>query len=122
MPSILIVDDEKMIRESLGAFLTAHGYEVVTAATPDEAMETTARSTPDLAIVDWILHDEINGIELATMLREISSELPILLVSGLPASSAELTDVSTRKFYQVAKPWIPNELLQTIEKAIGAGP
>ena len=81
--SILIVEDEKEIRELLVFTLLRDGYEVVEAETAEIAIEKIDNRLPDLVLVDWMLPG-IDGIELAKRLRrdELTVELPIVMLTA----------------------------------------
>lgn len=88
---ILIVDDEPAIAESLSAVFTHSGYNVRTALSAEEAIETLAAWEPDLAILDVML-PRMNGLELAVVLRDNHPRCRLVLFSGhadTPALAAE---------------------------------
>ena len=84
MGKILIVDDDKNIRELLHILLQEQGYEVVEAKNGIEALAKVAQSATDLAIVD-VMMPEMDGFELSKHLRHYYENMPILmLVLNLP--------------------------------------
>lgn len=81
---ILVVDDHVAFAEALSVALDARpDLETVGhAATAAEALELATRERPDVAIVDVVLGDELDGIECATELRRILPEIRVVVVSG----------------------------------------
>lgn len=78
---ILIVDDEKGIRESLTGILEDEGYTVLTAISGEEALTTVKEHLPDLVFLDvWL--PEMDGIETLSRLKEISKDIPVVMISG----------------------------------------
>jgi two-component system KDP operon response regulator KdpE len=78
-PRILVVDDERAIRRYLRTALSAQGYQVIEAATGEEALSAIVTSHPDLIILDLGLPD-MDGIDVTRHVREWS-QTPILILS-----------------------------------------
>ena len=86
MPSVLVVDDDQDIRESLVEILTEEGYEVSSACNGAEALEQIDRATPDVMLLDLMM-PVVNGWEvLETLrLRGTHPKLPVVILSALEA-------------------------------------
>ena len=112
---ILIVDDEAAVADSLHLIFSNRGYEVRAVYSAEQAIETLANWQPDLAIIDVML-PQMNGIELAGVLRENYSSCRILLISGHPGTSELLTDAKAHgsSFEILAKPLHPTFILKTV--------
>ena len=84
--SILVVDDEAGIRQTLHEVLASEQYEVLLASTALEALEALAAQPVALAIVDLLLPD-VNGLELAEAIRMLDPGTPVVLITayGTPA-------------------------------------
>lgn len=79
--TILIVDDEEGIRESLSGIFEDEGYTVLTASTGEEALETAGEHTPDVVLLDvWL--PGMDGLETLAKLREIDNDMPVIVISG----------------------------------------
>jgi CheY-like chemotaxis protein len=81
--TVLIVDDEKIIGETLGSIFTTRGYEARAAQSAEEAIEVLAEWQPNLAILDVRL-PKMNGIDLAIALKNSHPACRVLLLSGYP--------------------------------------
>jgi CheY-like chemotaxis protein len=78
----LLVDDEELVRMSTADMLIDLGFEVVEAASAEEALRLVAdRGAPDLLVTDHLMPG-MNGAELARALRSTEGGLPVLIVSG----------------------------------------
>ncbi len=81
MKTILVVDDEDSIRESLRMLLGNKGYRVVTAENGREGIGEIERSTPDLILTDISMPD-MEGIEFLKTVRSKNKDLPVIVMSG----------------------------------------
>ncbi len=81
-PTILVVDDEEMVRVSTARMLERRGFHAITAATPSEALAILRGDAPiDLLISDVVM-PEIYGTDLIRQARTLRPGLPALLISG----------------------------------------
>lgn len=109
---VLIVDDERLIADTLAKIFHQAGYESQAAYSAEAVVETMAQASPHLAIIDVILTG-ITGIELAVRLQEACPECRILLLSG-DYATADLLRQAERNGHTwttLAKPTPPAELL-----------
>ena len=113
--TILIVDDDPAITESLAIIFEKHGYEVRAALSAEEAIEIIAQWEPDLAILDVMLPC-MNGIEFGCVLKENYPAAQIVLLSGHPESAQLLESARTRghNFAILAKPMNPGYILDIV--------
>ena len=79
--SILIVDDDDVLRRRLGRAFTERGYEARTAANYDEALTLAREDSPELAVVDLRMTGR-SGLELVRALRELDEHTKILVLTG----------------------------------------
>jgi two-component system OmpR family response regulator len=109
---ILIVDDSRVIADTLEMIFKGDGYDARAASSAEEALEMIADWCPDLAILDVIL-PKMNGITLAILLRTKCLNCRIALSSGNPATTDLLAaaTASGHAFEVLAKPVRPETLL-----------
>src|SRR5580658_11319941 len=93
-PTVLVVDDESVIAETVAAILSRSGYAATTAFDAPEALEIALLSPPELLITDVSLPG-MSGIELAITIRRIFPDCKVLLFSGQAATSDLLTSART---------------------------
>ena len=86
MIRILVVDDEKPVREAMALLLKQEGYRVVVAECGHTAVSAIEAFTFDLVIVD-IFMPGMNGLETIDILRQDAPEVPIIVMSGYAAGS-----------------------------------
>ncbi len=111
-PKVLVVDDEKVIADTLAIILNKSGFDASAVYTGTGAVERARADRPDLIISDVIMPD-MNGIEAAIHIRGFLPQCKILLFSG-QAATADLLDKARKQGYDfdvLAKPVHPQDLL-----------
>jgi two-component system KDP operon response regulator KdpE len=116
LPRVLVVDDERQILRALKVILREAGYDVIEAATMEEALDRAAFRPPDAAIVDLMLPDG-SGIELSRRLREWTS-MPILVLSAVGEEDAKVEALEAGADDYVTKPFGPRELVARLGAAL----
>ncbi len=117
--SILIVEDEPVVAETLGKILTANGYKIRIAHSAEAALEILTGWSPCVAILDVML-PKMNGIDLAVSLKQDLPTCRVLLFSGQPSVEALLDKASGEghEFRILAKPVHPNVMLSAISNLL----
>ena len=113
MTRVLVVDDEPQILRALRINLRVRGYEVHTAATGGQALETAAQHPPDLVILDLGLPD-LDGVEVIGGLRGWTS-VPIIVLSGRADSTDKVDALDAGADDYVTKPFSPKTLVARIK-------
>ena len=117
-PTVLIVDDEHLIADTLAEILSDKGFEASAVYNPRHAIEQIRELCPDIVITDVVMPG-MNGIELAKLIRNTCPGTRIMLLSG-QAVTAELVERAKREGYSfemLAKPAGPEHLLQRLRKS-----
>ncbi|HVZ84572.1 MAG TPA: response regulator [Terracidiphilus sp.] len=118
-PSILVVDDESSIADTLAEILMRSGYAARAAYDGDSALEAALLNPPEMLISDVILPG-VSGIDLAITMRRIFPDCKIILFSG-QASTADLLAAANREGHQFVllnKPIHPTDLLARISAGL----
>lgn len=115
--TILVVDDEKLIRWSLNQSLQKESFNVLEADTVQKGLELVLEFEPDLIILDQRLPDG-TGIEFIQKLREFSFDHPIVMLSAVDTSNVAVQAMKLGAFDYVTKPVNFDELKIVIEKAM----
>lgn len=110
---VVVVDDERLIADTVSQILNIHGYDAFPAYDPEQALKLAKDFHPDLLLSDVVMPG-MNGIELATALQKIQPDLKVLLLSG-QAGTIDLLRRSTLQFTLEAKPIHPRKLLATLD-------
>ena len=111
-PKVLVVDDERVIADTLAIILNQNGFDASAVYTGSAAVDQAREARPDLIISDVIMPD-MNGIEAAIRIRQILPDCKILLFSG-QAATADLLEKARaqgHEFEILAKPVHPQDLL-----------
>src|ERR1039457_1458331 len=116
--SVLIIDDEAAIRESLQTLLELEGYEVDTANDGTDGLARLADPPYDLVLLDFAM-PERNGIEILQDIRERDSELAIIMITayGTVENAVNAMQAGATNFIQ--KPWDNEKLLADVGAAVG---
>jgi len=113
---ILVCDDEPQILRALRVILRDAGYEAVTAASGEEALDRAAVRPPAAAILDLMLPD-LDGVEVTERLREWS-EMPIIVLSAVGEEEAKVRALAAGADDYVTKPFGPPELVARLQAAL----
>lgn len=117
--TILVVDDEQRIADTLALILQCNGYEAAVAYEGDSALVQASKVRPDLLLTDVIMPG-MNGIELALAVSKTFPECKVLLFSG-QAATAELLGLAKKQgsdFPLLAKPVHPEDLLKKVAEIL----
>ncbi|MFW5750685.1 MAG: response regulator [Planctomycetota bacterium] len=118
--TILTIDDDPDVLESLKTILEAHGYSVLTAASAEEGLRAYKDEQPDMIIVDLMMEEVDAGTNFVKEVKVTGSSVPIFLLSSMGNELAELTDYSDLGLNGVLqKPIKPDHLLTLVRSKIG---
>ncbi|HET7102604.1 MAG TPA: response regulator [Terracidiphilus sp.] len=114
-PKVLVVDDERVIADTLAMILNQSGFEARPVYSGERALEMASVFSPDMLITDVIM-DDLNGIDAAIRIRALLPQIKILLFSG-QAATADLLEKARaqgHEFEILAKPVHPQDLLSRL--------
>jgi two-component system, OmpR family, response regulator MprA len=107
---ILVVDDDRPVRESLRRSLTFNGYDVELAADGMEALESVAEQRPDAIVLD-VMMPRLDGLETCRRLRAAGDDLPVLMLTAREMVSDRVAGLDAGADDYLAKPFALEELL-----------
>ena len=107
---ILVVDDDRAVRESLRRSLTFNGYTVETAGDGLEALEKVIADRPDLMVLD-VMMPRLDGLEVCRRLRSAGDDLPILVLTARDSVSERVSGLDAGADDYLPKPFALEELL-----------
>ncbi len=113
---ILVVDDEASIRRILETRLSMIGYDVVTAADGEEALNTFRGDAPDLVVLD-VMMPKLDGYGVCQELRK-ESDVPIIMLTALGDVADRITGLELGADDYVVKPFSPRELEARIRSVL----
>lgn len=113
---ILIVDDEKEIRDLVEIYLKSEGYETIKACDGEEALKVLAGTEFDLIILD-VMMPKLNGIEACLKIREIK-EMPIIMLSAKSEDIDKILGLNMGADDYLTKPFNPLELVARVKSQL----
>ncbi len=118
--SILVIDDEADIRESLEFLLTGEGYRVDLATRAMEGLEKLALQSYDLVLLDLMMPD-LSGIETLGEIRKKDTATPVFLLTAYGSIEIAVQALKAGANDYFSKPWDNDKLLIEIERMIASG-
>lgn len=116
-PSILVVDDELLIRDLLYDFFSGQGWEISVAENGEKALEVIKQKKIDLVLSD-IKMPQMDGLTLTSHLKESHPEIPVVLMTGYPSVDTAVTALRAKVEDYVVKPFNINQLYKLIESKL----
>jgi two-component system phosphate regulon response regulator OmpR len=114
---ILVVDDDRRIRELIKSYLVENGFMVSVAGTAAEARERMRGITFDLLVLDIMMPGE-TGLKFTTGMRAEGLDIPVLMLSALADSDDRIAGLATGSDDYLTKPFEPQELLLRIKNLL----
>jgi two-component system response regulator MprA len=109
-PRVLVVDDDRAVRESLRRSLAFNGYDVALAADGAEALAGIASHAPDVVVMD-IMMPRLDGIEATKALRKAGNDVPIIVLTARDAIGDRVEGLDAGADDYLTKPFALQELL-----------
>ena len=116
IPSILVVDDEPGILESLGILLRNAGFDTHTARGGRAGLEQLSALQPDIVLSDVRMPD-VGGVEILAAARQQNSDTPVILMTAQATLQSAMQAVNEGAFYYIQKPFRNDELLAILKRA-----
>ncbi|MCK4846480.1 MAG: sigma-54-dependent Fis family transcriptional regulator [Deltaproteobacteria bacterium] len=117
MKTILIVDDEVNIRDSLAGVLSDEGFRVLTAESAEDGIESIEKEVPDLLLLDiWL--PGMDGVDALKIIKERRKELPIIMISGHGSVETAVTATKFGAYDFLEKPLSLDKVVLTVEHAL----
>jgi DNA-binding NtrC family response regulator len=114
--SVLVVDDELLIRDLLYDFFLEKGYKVSVADSGQAALDKLGKQTFDVLLVDLKM-PAMDGIEFIKEARKKKIETPVVIITGFPSLETALDALRQRVFDYIIKPFNINQLFATVRRA-----
>lgn len=114
---ILLVDDDRLVLESMGDWLVTQGYAVETASSYAEGLAALEGGAHDLILVDLRLGDQ-SGLDLVRRSRQLSGDRPVILISGFATLETGIEALRVGAVDLLTKPLLDEELDSAIQRAL----
>jgi two-component system, NtrC family, response regulator AtoC len=115
-PTVLVVDDERLIRWSLTKRLRAEGYDVLEAENGTDALERVAEGV-DLVLLDYKLPD-IDGVTVLRKIKETDQDILVILLTAYATVETAVEAMKIGAYHFANKPFDLDELIATVERAL----
>ncbi len=119
MTSILIVDDERDIRELIGDILKDEGYAVRLAGNSDDCMAEINAEPPALMILDiWLKDSRMDGIDILKVVKRDNPDIPVVIISGHGNIEIAVAAIKQGAYDFIEKPFNINQLMVVVSRAM----
>ena len=115
--TVLVIDDEEVMREILDSLLSADGYRVKLASTGEDGLEVVRREPVDLAIVDVMLPDQ-SGIDVLDELKKIDPEVVAVMITAFASVETAIEAMKRGAFDYVTKPFKNDEVRLVVANGV----
>jgi DNA-binding NtrC family response regulator len=115
--SVLIIDDEEVMREILEALLAREGYRVKVASSGEEGLEYARSTSFDAAIVD-VMMPGIDGITTLEELKKLDEDLPVVMVTAFASVETAISAMKRGAFDYITKPFKNDEVIVVMRNAV----
>jgi two-component system response regulator PilR (NtrC family) len=115
--SVLVIDDEEIMREILQTLLDREGYTVRLAASGQEGLDQ-ARALPFDAVVVDVMMPGMDGLQVLEELRKIDEELPVLMITAYASMDTAIKAMKLGAFDYITKPFKNDEVLVVLRNAV----
>jgi two-component system, NtrC family, response regulator AtoC len=116
-PSILIVDDDEVMRETLSDVLKKRGYEIYTAGSGEETLPVIRKNVIDLVLLDMRLPDE-NGLQVLRKIKEVDTDILVIIMTAYSDVQTAVSAMKSGAYHYINKPFELEELKLLIEKGL----
>lgn len=117
MPSVLIVDDDDVMRETLFDVLKRAGYEVYSVGSGNEALALIKKNIIDLILLDMRLPD-LDGLDVLKKIKEVDTEILVMIMTAFSDVRSAVSAMKSGAYHYINKPFELEELKLLIEKGL----
>src|SRR5688572_10691098 len=116
LPSILVIDDESGILDTLRILLKNEGFEVTTAQGGKAGLEQLKASAPDIVLTD-VRMPQVSGIDVLQAVRDQDPETPVILMTAQASLQTAIQAVNQGAFYYIQKPFSNDDMVAICRRA-----
>ena len=117
VPSILVVDDELLIRDLLYDFFSGQGWQISVAESGEKALNILHDKNIDLVLTD-IKMPEMDGLTLTSHMKEKFPSIPVVVMTGYPSVDTAIQAIRSKVADYIVKPFNINQLYKVIEEQL----
>ena len=112
-PSILVVDDELLVRDLLYDFFSDQGWQISVAESGSKALGILQNKKIDIVLTDLKM-PEMDGMDLTHKVKEDFPDLPVMVMTGYPSVESAIEALRAKVADYITKPFNINQLLKTV--------
>lgn len=116
-PRVLVVDDEKRIRDGCQKTLTLDGFDVTTAESGNQGLDLLAKEHFDIVLLDLMMPG-LSGIEVLAKVKSLHADTVVIVITGYATLEYAVEAMKKGAFDFISKPFSPQELREVVSKAI----
>lgn len=116
-PSLLVVDDELLIRDLLYDYFSGQGWSIAVAENGEKALEILKNRRIDLVLTD-IKMPEMDGLSLAAHIRDTYPALPVVMMTGYPSVDTAVAALRQKAADYIIKPFNVHQLFKTLDEKL----
>jgi len=118
--TILVIDDDPDIIETVHTILSAKGYVIISASSGKQGFELAQQANPDLILCDMMMEAIDSGMQAAEQIKKLNSDIPVFLLSSIADMTAATTQIRDLGFIGIIqKPVEPARLVSIVQSIIG---
>jgi len=118
--TVLVIDDDPDIIETVHTILSAKGYVVISASSGKQGVESARQAQPDLILCDMMMEAIDSGMQTAEQLKQLNSSIPVFLLSSIADMTSATTQIRELGFIGIIqKPVEPARLISIVQSIIG---
>jgi DNA-binding NtrC family response regulator len=114
---ILVIDDDKAMRDACFQTLTRQGYQVEVAPNARQGLSTLERTTFDVILLDLVMPD-MDGLEALKKIKAMDPEVEVVIITGYGTIQSAVECIKAGAFHFLSKPFVPEDLRNLVGRAV----
>jgi DNA-binding NtrC family response regulator len=115
--NILVIDDDKVMRDACQQILTRQGYRVELAASARQGLALLEKASFDAILLDLVMPD-LDGLETLKKIRAIDPESEVIIITGYGTIQSAVESIKAGAFHFLSKPFTPDDLRHLVGRAL----
>ena len=115
---ILVIDDDKAMRDACFQILSRQGYRVEMAASAKQGLSLLERLSFDTILLDLVMPD-MDGLETLKKIRALDPDVEVIIITGYGTIQAAVESIKAGAFHFLSKPFVPDDLRDLVSRALG---
>ncbi|MGO8761870.1 MAG: sigma-54-dependent transcriptional regulator [Desulfobaccales bacterium] len=115
---ILVIDDDKAMRDACFQILSRQGYRVELAASAKQGLTLLERLSFDTILLDLVMPD-MDGLEALKKIRTLDPDVEVIIITGYGTIQSAVESIKAGAFHFLSKPFVPDDLRNLVSRALG---